>query len=178
MKLQIAVIGSHRNNDDEVLLLAREVGKEIAKRGHVLLNGACTGIPCEAAKEARNFGGLVVGISPIVRGEKHSFKGLDLDSANVLVSTGMGYKGRNVILIRSADGVVVLGRGFGTLNETTIAEGEKRPIIALTGSGRTAELLPQLFEKLSPDYEFFSTAKTPREAIDKLEKLVAKKESQ
>jgi predicted Rossmann-fold nucleotide-binding protein len=55
-----------------------------------------------------------------------------------MIFTGMGTKGRNVILVRSADACIFADGGMGTLNEFTIAFDEfdhSRAIGILSGTG-------------------------------------------
>jgi hypothetical protein len=47
--------------------------------------------------------------------------------SRIIMFIGMGTKGRNVILVRSADACVFVGGGMGTLNEFTIAFDELGP---------------------------------------------------
>jgi uncharacterized protein (TIGR00725 family) len=56
----------------------------------------------------------------------------------VIVYTGFGYKGRNVINIRSSDIVLIIGGATGTLNEFTIAYDEGKIIGVLESSGGIA----------------------------------------
>jgi uncharacterized protein (TIGR00725 family) len=109
--LQIAVIGSHRKIK-QYEGPAAHTGRLVAKHGHVLLTGACAGLPGIASKAALEKGGLSIGVAP---GDKR------LKNNQVSINTGFGFKGRNVILIRSADLVLCLPGGLGTLNELTIA---------------------------------------------------------
>ncbi|HKY07998.1 MAG TPA: hypothetical protein VJQ55_07145, partial [Candidatus Binatia bacterium] len=59
--------------------------------------------------------------------------------ADAIIFTGFGYKGRNVINVRSADIVLILGGATGTLNEFTIAYDEGKIIGVLEGSGGIAD---------------------------------------
>jgi hypothetical protein len=63
----------------------------------------------------------------------------------------MGTKGRNVILVRSADACVFIGGGMGTLNESTIAFdelGPRRAIGILTGSGGLSTEMARLASRV------------------------------
>ena len=87
----------------------------------VLLSGGCPGYPHAAATGAASAGGLTVAVSPAANRSEHStLYNYPLDS-DITVYTGMGRKGRNVILVRSADAGIFIGGGMGTLNEFTIA---------------------------------------------------------
>jgi len=68
------------------------------------------------------------------------------DGADVIVYTGFGYKGRNVINVRSADVVVIFGGATGTLNEFTIAYDEGKIIGVLEGSGGVADHIREIIQ--------------------------------
>ncbi len=76
-KICISVIGS--GGDDalspQIAKIANEVGREIAKRGAVLICGGLGGVMAEAAKGAKEKGGVTIGILP----------GEDPDGANPFI---------------------------------------------------------------------------------------------
>src|SRR5437899_288279 len=93
---------------------ARTAGELIARAGAVLLTGGMTGVMAAASEGARAAGGLVAAVLP----------GPDaagaVAPAQVRIATGAG-EARNVMLVRSADSVVAIGGGYGTLSEIAIA---------------------------------------------------------
>jgi uncharacterized protein (TIGR00725 family) len=119
----IAVIGAGQC-ESSIYQLALEVGEEIAKRGAILVCGGLGGVMEAAAKGASMAGGLTVGILP----------GPSCNSANpyikIPVATDMG-QARNVIIAHTADGLVAVSGGAGTLSE--IGHGLKigKPIVGL-----------------------------------------------
>jgi uncharacterized protein (TIGR00725 family) len=138
-KLKIAVLGSATIAEDSSEgHKAYEVGVSIASCGGTLLTGGCWGLPHAAVKGAQSAGGLTVGISPAMnRGDHKHVYSYPADS-EIIVYTGMERKGRNVILVRSADACIFIGGGMGTLNEFTIAFDDLGPgcaIGVLQGSG-------------------------------------------
>jgi uncharacterized protein (TIGR00725 family) len=104
--------------------LAFELGRGIAQRDAVLICGGLTGVMEHAARGARTAGGLTIGLLP----------GDDPDEANdyvrVAIATGLGHA-RNAILARTADGVVAVGGGLGTLSEIALALRNGRPTIGI-----------------------------------------------
>jgi uncharacterized protein (TIGR00725 family) len=100
------------------------LGRGIAQRDAVLVCGGLTGVMEHAARGARAAGGLTVGLLP----------GDDPDEANehidVAIATGLGHA-RNAILARTADGVVAVGGGLGTLSEIALALRNRRPAIGI-----------------------------------------------
>ncbi|MEW6351800.1 MAG: LOG family protein [Thermodesulfobacteriota bacterium] len=102
------------------------IGRLVAQRGGVIFTGGCAGLPHAAVRGALDAGGTTVAVSPAMNLDDHcdlSMYGCPSDST-ITVLTGMGTKGRNVVLVRSADACVFVGGGMGTLNEFTIAYDE------------------------------------------------------
>jgi len=119
----IAVIGSGAATEEESRN-ALEVGREIARRGAVLVCGGLTGVMEAAAKGAKEMGGLTLGIIP----------GEDPSSANpyidIVIPSGLGIA-RNVLVVSSGQAVIAVGGKLGTLSEIAIAFVTKRPVIGL-----------------------------------------------
>ena len=125
--------------------LAEALGAAIAKADCVLITGATTGLPDLVAKAFRKHGGFALGVSPAENRREHVQRyGLPEDGADVIVYTGFGYKGRNVITVRSADIVLILGGATGTLNEFTIAYDEGKIIGVIEGSGGVADHIREI----------------------------------
>lgn len=67
----------------------------------------------------------------------------------MLIYTGFGLKGRNVVLVRSCDVVLFIAGAMGSLNEFTIAHDEGKVIGCLTGTGGVADEVDYLLKKFS-----------------------------
>ncbi|MBI5571579.1 MAG: LOG family protein [Desulfomonile tiedjei] len=147
-RVKVAVLGSSSVAEDSpVGCKAFEIGKLVADRGAVLLTGGCPGLPHAAVQGARSAGGLTVAVSPAMNRKEHAQLYCYPHDSQVVLFTGMGTKGRNVILVRSADACVFIGGGMGTLNEFTIAMadlGTRAAIGVLTGTGGLSDELPRL----------------------------------
>ncbi|HEY4496998.1 MAG TPA: hypothetical protein VI432_02520 [Candidatus Paceibacterota bacterium] len=128
--------------------IAEELGREIVRQGAVLVDGATTGFPYWTAKGAKAEGGTVVGLSPAVSEKEHveTYK-LPLDFHDLVVYTGFNYSGRNLLLTRAADAVVVGCGRLGTINEFTIAFEDKKPIGILEGDWETDEVVRNIIDK-------------------------------
>lgn len=132
--------------------IAERLGKIMAERGCVLVTGATTGLPDLVSRAARASGGLTIGISPASSKEEHVNRyNLPTDGADVIVYTGFGLKGRNVINIRSSDIVIIFGGGMGALNEFTIAYDEGKVVGVLDGSGGIADHIREIVEFAKKD---------------------------
>ena len=123
------------NNDNgctpEVEKLAYDIGSEIAKSNSVLITGGLGGVMRAASRGAHDAGGLTVGIIP-----QNDFS-LANEFCDIVIPSGMGLM-RDFLNALSADGVIVIGGGSGTLSEICAAYMYKKPIIALKNSGGTA----------------------------------------
>lgn len=127
---------------------AEELGREMCRSKAVLVTGATTGFPYWAAKGAKESGGIVVGVSPAATEVEHLKKyKLPIDYHDFIFYTGAGYVGRNLLLTRLADAVIVGCGRMGTINEFTIAFEDKKPIGILVGEWETDEVLRTLIEK-------------------------------
>ena len=128
-------------------IVAEQLGAAIAQRGFVLLTGATTGLPDMVSRVAGAHGCLTIGISPAANREEHVTDwALPPDGAQVIIYTGFGLKGRNVINIRASDIVIIFGGGMGTLNEFTIAYDEGKVIGVLRGSGGVADKIDAIID--------------------------------
>ncbi len=121
--MQIAVIGASQPRQ-ESLALAEAVGRELARRGVVLVCGGGRGVMEAACRGAKSAGGVTVGI----------LAGNDPSEANacvdICICTGMGY-GRNNIVVKSGQAVIAIDGAYGTLSEIGHALGEKIPVVGL-----------------------------------------------
>lgn len=145
---QICVSGAARGSSvTKAFVLAEAAGRRVAEQGQTLLTGATNGLPNYAAKGAKQAGGISIGFSPATTRREHikSYR-LPTEFYDSVVCTGFGYVGRDVLLVRSADAVVVIGGRIGTLNEFATAFEEKTPIGIVTGSGGTADIIKEVLK--------------------------------
>lgn len=151
--LAVGVMGSASGAiEDGLLARAEAIGRAIAGAGCTLITGACPGLPQAAVEGAKALGGFVVGISPALSETEH-IRRFDspVEGYDILVYTGSGLMGREVINIRSSDMVVILGGHSGTLGEFAIAYDEGRLIGVLAGTGGVAEMIPGLVERIDKE---------------------------
>ena len=152
--IKIGVMGSARTSmaaEDLqcVDALARRLGKKLAAASCVLITGELDGIPGRVVEAHSRHGGLSVGISPAHSAVEHAaLYGTPSCPSTVVIYSGFGFKGRNVIAVRSADIVLLFAGGIGTLNEFTIAYDEGKVIGLLQGTGGAADLAPTLLDAL------------------------------
>jgi hypothetical protein len=149
-KRLIAVIGGGECTREEARL-AEEVGRELARRGAVLVCGGLGGVMEAACRGANSEGGMTIGILP----------GESRQAANPYVQipivTGMGHA-RNVAVVKSAQAVIAIAGSYGTLTEIGHALQSGIPVIGLNTWS--------LSRKGQPDNSII-LAQSPAEAVDK-----------
>lgn len=154
----IAVIGGSDCTPEEARL-AEVVGREIARSGSVLVCGGLGGIMAAASKGASAEGGLTIGILP----------GDDRQTANpyvhIPIVTNLG-EARNVIIVKSADAVIAVGGGYGTLSEIGHALRNGTPVVGLNTWS--------LSRNDRPDSSI-SQAKDPADAVKKALNMMNKR---
>jgi len=131
--VQIGVIGDS-DASDEQRGLAKEVGRQIARAGAVLVCGGRGGIMGAACEGCKGAGGTTVGILPGIDGKGGN------EFLDIQIRTGMGYT-RNSIVANSSDAVIVVGGSHGTLSEMCFASFEAKPIVVVKGGGGWGEEL-------------------------------------
>ena len=155
MKLKIGVMGSGLEKSEQhipkkSMQLAYSVGREIARHNCVLVNGACGGIPYESSRGAKGADGFVMGVSPAENLHEHVHKyKFPVDVYDLIIYTGFGFKGRNVVNVTNCDAVIVVGGHVGTLNEFTIAYDEGMVIGIMRGSGGIADFIDKIIKIVS-----------------------------
>jgi uncharacterized protein (TIGR00725 family) len=122
-KLIIAVIGGGRCSLEEALL-AESVGRELARRGAIVICGGLGGVMEAVCRGASIESGLTVGILP----------GDDPSMANryvqIPIATGTGFA-RNIAVVKSAQAVIAIDGEYGTLTEIAFALKSGIPVIGL-----------------------------------------------
>lgn len=149
-KIKICVSGAAdtTNCGEGALERAKELGREIVRQGGILVTGATTGFPLWAAMGAKEAGGISIGMSPASSEKEHvEVYKLPLDYLDVIIYTGFGYSGRNLLLTRAADAVIVGCGRIGTINEFTIAFEDHKPIGVLRGPWEMDEVFDLILEK-------------------------------
>lgn len=141
MKLKIGVMGSAGGEcTAHGRSLAFALGQAIGQADCYMVTGGCPGLPLEAARGTKAVGGLVIGISPGLSLDEHIHKyDSPIEAHDLLIFTGSGLMGREVVNIRSSDIVIIIGGSSGTFGELAIAYDEGKLIGILQGSGGISE---------------------------------------
>jgi len=122
-QLYVAVIGSGDATAEE-MATAEEVGGLLAQEGVVVISGGLGGVMAASCKGATAQGGQTVGLLP----------GRDRSEGNdyltVSLPTGLGEL-RNGLVVNSADGIISIGGGWGTLSEIGLAMRTGKPLVLI-----------------------------------------------
>lgn len=158
---------------------AKELGREIAKQGGIITTGATTGFPMYSAMGAKDECGFSIGFSPAGNEREHveTYK-LPLDFMDVVVYTGFGYAGRDLLFVRSSDAMIVGCGRIGTINEFAVAVEDRRPIGVLEGSWQTDDLLKQVIESAHRPNAKIIFDSDPKAMVERLIEIVNKEKEQ
>jgi len=164
-KIQILIIGHNTNGcTEEHSKTAYETGSEIAKTGHVLITGGLGGVMEAACHGARNSNGFTVGIIP------QDDASMANQYCDVVIPTGMGLA-RDFLTALSADGIIIIGGGSGTLSEICAAYMHKKPMVAIRNmDGVTAQFIDNYLDHRK-NIKIIG-ADTPKQAVEKLLELI------
>jgi uncharacterized protein (TIGR00725 family) len=108
--------------------LAEETGRLLAEKGAAVVCGGLGGVMEATCRGAKSAGGLTIGILP---GRRRQDANRYID---IPIVTGMG-EARNVIVVSSAQSVIAIRGGYGTLSEIAHALRQGIPVVGL-GSWR------------------------------------------
>ncbi|PIR70476.1 MAG: hypothetical protein COU46_01220 [Candidatus Niyogibacteria bacterium CG10_big_fil_rev_8_21_14_0_10_42_19] len=177
LKYKICVSGAAETGHcaKDALDKAKEIGREIVRHGAILITGATTGFPYWSAIGVKEEGGFSIGVSPAVSEKEHiEIYNLPVDYMDMIIYTGFNYSGRNLLLTRSADAVIIGCGRMGTLNEFTIAFEDDKPIGILEDSGGSNNLIKEIIKKANrgPGKVVFDT--NPKILIEKVIELIKK----
>lgn len=164
-KIQILIIGHNTNGcTEEHSRIAYETGSEVAKRGHILVTGGLGGVMEAACHGASDSNGLSVGIIPQA----------DASMANqycdIVIPSGMGLT-RDFLTALSADGIIIIGGGSGTLSEICAAYMHKKPMVAIRNMGGSNEQFIDNYLDHRKNTKIIGVD-TPKQAVDKILELI------
>jgi len=149
-KITLSVYGtahSDHNRSFDALNQAKNLGAIIADHDCILTLPATGGFPLWVAKGARENNGHVVGFSPAANErEHHTVYNLPHEHIDMMVYSGFGYAGSDLLLSRSSDAIIFGYGGLETVHEFWVAFQEDKPIGVLKGDWDTDEVLYSLLK--------------------------------
>jgi uncharacterized protein (TIGR00725 family) len=177
MKLRLGIMGAASGpiiESPNYRKKAYLIGKAVAEHNCFLVNGACPGLPDEAARGAKEAGGFCIGLSPAFSEREHAdvYKS-PIEHHDLIIYTGFGLMERDILNIRTSSGIIILGGGIGTLNEFTVAYDEGVPIGILLNCGGISNYIPKILQicrrKITKNMIFESN---PEKLVLRLIKLI------
>ena len=164
-KRQILVIGNNTNGcTPKHEKIAYDVGSEIAKSDSVLITGGLGGVMAAASHGAHDANGLTVGIIP------QDDATMANEFCDIVIPTGMGLT-RDFLNALTADGVIIVGGGSGTLSEVCAAYMYKKPMVAIRNIGGSVEPYIDGFIDHRENIKIIGVD-TPQEAVKKILELI------
>ncbi|MFA6415947.1 MAG: hypothetical protein WCW56_00475 [Candidatus Paceibacterota bacterium] len=175
LRVKICVSGAAETAycGEGALELALELGREIARQGAEITTGATTGFPLWAARGAKEAGGRSIGLSPAETEKEHveGYK-LPLEYMDDIIYTGQGYPGRDILLTRASD-AVILGCGrIGTIHEFAVAFEDGKPLGILQGPWDMDETLQLILERAHRPNDSIVFDPDPKSLVEKILKMV------
>ncbi len=160
-----------------VIPLAKEIGREIARQGAQIVTGATSGFPMYAAEGAKEAGGFSFGLSPAASKKEHTeVYRLPLKALDAVVYTGFGFPGRDLMLVRSSDAVIIGCGRIGTIHEFTVAWEANLPLGILEGEWQTDEVIRNIMKNSNRENPNVIFEKDPKVMVEKLIAMVKAKE--
>ena len=161
----------------EALEKGKEIGREIARQGCQIITGATSGFPMYAAEGAKEAGGVSFGISPAASKKEHieTYR-LPLKAMDAVIYTGFGFPGRDLMLVRSSDAVVIGCGRIGTIHEFTVAWEANMPLGVLEGEWQTDEVIKNIIKNSDRENKFVIFESDPKRMIERLVEMVQKQD--
>ncbi len=159
----------------DALEKAKELGREIVRQGAILVTGATTGFPLWAAMGAKEEGGISIGFSPAASEKEHlEVYKLPIDYLDLIIYTGFGYPGRDLLLTRAVDAVICGCGRVGTIHEFTVAFEDGKPIGIFEGPWDMGDELKNIIEKGHRPNEKIVINSDPKKLIEELITVIKK----
>ncbi len=159
--------------------LAKELGREIVRQGAIIVTGATTGFPMWSAMGAKEVGGLSIGFSPAATEKEHvEVYKLPVDYMDLIIYTGFGYPGRDLLLTRSVDAVICGCGRIGTIHEFTVAFEDHKAIGIFDGPWEMSKELTEILDKAHRPNDKIVVGTDPKKLVSDVIALVRKIKSE
>ena len=171
VKLKLGISGAAETGHCglDALEKAKSLGKEVIRQGGILITGATTGFPLWASMGAKEENGVVIGLSPASTEREHveTYR-LPIDYADLIIYTGFGFSGRDLLFTRSCDALIIGCGRIGTIHEFTIAFEDGKPVGVLEGPWTMAEQIKDMLSKSNRPAERVIYDNDPKKLVERL----------
>lgn len=177
IKLKLGVSGAAETGHCGLNALekAKDLGREIIRQGGIIVTGATTGFPLWACMGAKEERGVSIGLSPAMSEHDHVTNWrLPVDYMDLVIYTGFGFPGRDLLFVRSCDALLIGCGRIGTINEFTIAFEDQKPIGVLEGPWTMSEQIKDMVAKSNRPGDLVVYDEDPKRLVEKIIKLVEK----
>ena len=177
LKIKIGVSGASETGacGIDALDKAQELGKEIIKQGGTLVTGVTTGFPLWTAKGAKEEKGVVIGLSPAANEREHvEVYRMPLEYTDLIIYTGFGEPGRDLLFTRSCDAIIIGCGRIGSINEFTVAFQEGKPVGVLESEGGVSAIIKEIVSKGQYPTQKIIFDADPKSLVSRILELVNK----
>lgn len=179
-KIKIGISGAAETGHcgRSALDLGKDLGREIIKNGGILITGATSGFPLWVSMGAKEERGVVIGFSPASSEKEHveAFR-LPTDYTDLIIYTGFGYSGRDLLFTRACDAVIFGCGRIGTIHEFTIAYEDGKPVGILSGPWVTDTEMQDIVKNGNVSSENIFVDDDPKRLVEKVTKEVERRKA-
>ncbi len=182
-KIKISVYGARHTDQHksfDALEKAQLLGKKIAEHDCIAVIPASTGFPFWVSKGVESVHGMTIGFSPAANEVEHiNVYDLPIKYIDMMIYSGFGYAGADLLLARSSDAIIFGYGGVETIHEFWVAFQENKPIGILKGDWDTDEVLYSILKDNEEfDHSLVVFDEDPNRLIEKLIKMAKVNKSQ
>lgn len=171
LKMKIGISGAAETGHCGLHALesAKELGRQVIKQGGIVITGATTGFPLWAAMGAKEERGVSIGLSPAISQKEHleTYR-LPIDYMDLIIYTGFGFPGRDLLFTRSCDAIIIGCGRIGTIHEFTIAYEDGKPIGILEGPWTMDEQIRDIVSKSNRPSDMIIYDSDPKRLIERI----------
>ena len=175
LKVKIGVSGAAETGNCglHALDVAKELGRQVVIQGGVLITGATSGFPLWTSMGAKEQNGVVIGLSPAMNSLEHvnTYK-LPREFTDLIIYTGFGFPGRDLLFTRSCDAMIFGCGRIGTIHEFTVAYEDGKPIGILEGDWDSDQTIREILERSGRSSDMVVFEKDPKIMVQKMLALV------
>lgn len=175
LKIKLGVSGAAETGHCGLHALdkAKELGRQIVEQGAIIITGATTGFPLWSAMGAKEANGISIGLSPAQSEKDHvETWRLPIDYMDLIIYTGFGFPGRDLLFTRSCDAIFIGCGRIGTIHEFTIAFEDGKPIGVLEGPWTMADQIKDMIAKSNRPGDMVIFDEDPKQLVEKVIAMV------